>query len=108
MENVILGKDFNLGAIGSYFHAFTHCTTKINTICGIYTQHNEFSCISNKNKTFKLFYACVGFSTSYYDIKSNQLNYSLYLIFKQNPKNNKGILKLNLILFYFWNLITNS
>jgi len=23
MENVVLGKDFNLGAIGSFFHAFT-------------------------------------------------------------------------------------
>jgi len=80
MENVVLGKDFNLGAIGSFFHAFTHCTTKTNTLCGIYTQHNEFSCISKKNKTFKLFYACVGFLTSYYDIKSNQLNCSSYLI----------------------------
>ncbi len=61
MENVVFGKDFNLGAISSFFHVFTHCTTKTNTLCGTYTQHNEFSCISNKNKTFKLFYACVGF-----------------------------------------------
>jgi hypothetical protein len=24
MENVVLGKDLNLGMIGSFFHAFTH------------------------------------------------------------------------------------
>jgi hypothetical protein len=24
MENVVLGKDFNLGVTGSFFHAFTH------------------------------------------------------------------------------------
>jgi hypothetical protein len=94
MENVVLGKDFNLGGIGSFFHDFTHCTTKTNALCDTYNQHNEFSCISKKNKTFKLFYACVGFLTSYYDIKSNQLNCSSYLIFKKHPKCNKGIFRL--------------
>jgi hypothetical protein len=84
MENVVLGKDFNLGVISSFFLVFTHYTTKTNTLCGTYIQHNEFSSISNKNKTFKLFYACVGFLTSYYDIKSNQLKCFLYLIFKLN------------------------
>ncbi len=35
MENSILGKDFNLSAIGSYFHAFTHKNIDpIGNICG--------------------------------------------------------------------------
>jgi hypothetical protein len=29
MENAILGKDFNFGAIGFLFHAFTHDSPKI-------------------------------------------------------------------------------
>jgi hypothetical protein len=37
MKNVVLGKDFNLGVIGSFFHVFTHRTTKTNTLCGTYT-----------------------------------------------------------------------
>jgi hypothetical protein len=36
MENVVLGKDFNLGGIGSFFHDFTHCTTKTNALCDTY------------------------------------------------------------------------
>jgi len=59
-----------------HFSCFHPLHNKKNTLCGTYTQHNEFSCISKKNKMFKMFYAGVGFLTSHYDIKSNQLNCS--------------------------------
>jgi hypothetical protein len=31
MENAILGKDFNLGGIGSFFHVFTQIENLIET-----------------------------------------------------------------------------
>jgi hypothetical protein len=31
VENVVLRKDFNIGTIGSFFHAFTQLTTNFKT-----------------------------------------------------------------------------
>jgi transposase len=32
MENVVLGKQFNLGVIGSFFHAFTLSTIELKNV----------------------------------------------------------------------------
>ncbi len=42
VENVVLGKDFNLGMIGSFFHAFTHPK---NVWIFTFIQFNPISCI---------------------------------------------------------------
>jgi len=52
MENVVLGKDFNLGVIGSFFCAFTHqalFSTKTPTI--VLQQVNKNTHLELEKKT---------------------------------------------------------